>query len=53
MKKYEIMFIINPTILEEGRDAVIEKVTGVLTAAGANIQKERKMGRKKISLSYR
>ena len=25
MKKYEIMYIINPTILEEGRDAVSEK----------------------------
>ena len=47
MKKYEIMYIINPTILEEGRDAVVEKVTGILTAAGATV-----MGRKKISLSY-
>ena len=31
MKKYEIMYIINPTILEEGRDAVVEKVNGILT----------------------
>ena len=49
MKKYEIMFIINPTILEEGRDAVIEKVTGVLTAAGANIQKSEKWGERKLA----
>ena len=44
MKKYEIMYIINPTILEEGRDAVVEKVTGILTAAGATVAKsERKL----------
>ena len=49
MKKYEIMFIINPTVLEEGREAVIEKVTGVLTAAGANIQKSEKWGERKLA----
>ena len=49
MKKYELMFIINPTILEEGRDAVIEKVTGVLTAAGATIEKSEKWGERKLA----
>lgn len=49
MKKYEIMFIINPTVLEEGRETVIEKVTGILTAAGATIQKTEKWGDRKLA----
>ena len=49
MKKYEIMYIINPTILEEGRDAVVEKVTGILTAAGATVAKSEKWGERKLA----
>ena len=46
MKKYEIMYIISPTVLEEGRDAIIEKVSELLTSNGANILKTEKLGRK-------
>lgn len=49
MKKYEIMFIINPTILEEGREAVIEKVTTILTKAGSNVLKSEKWGERKLA----
>ncbi len=49
MKKYEIMFIINPTVLEEAREAVIEKVTGLLTTAGATIEKSEKWGERKLA----
>ena len=49
MRKYEIMYIINPTILEEGRDAVVEKVTGILTAAGATVAKSEKWGERKLA----
>ena len=49
MKKYEIMYIINPTILEAGRDAVVEKVTGILTAAGATVAKSEKWGERKLA----
>ena len=49
MRKYEIMYIINPTILEEGRDAVVEKVNGILTAAGATITKSEKWGERKLA----
>lgn len=49
MKKYEIMYIINPTILEEGRDAVVEKVNGILTAAGATVTKSEKWGERKLA----
>lgn len=49
MKKYEIMYIINPTILEEGREAVIEKVAAVLSKAGANVLKSEKWGERKLA----
>ena len=49
MTKYEIMYIINPTILEEGRDAVVEKVNGILTAAGATVTKSEKWGERKLA----
>ncbi len=49
MTKYEIMYIINPTILEEGRDAVIAKVDAVLTEATATISKTEKWGERKLA----
>jgi len=49
MKKYEIMYIINPTILEEGREALIEKVAAILTKNGANVQKNEKWGERKLA----
>ncbi len=49
MTKYEIMYIINSTILEEGRDAVIAKVDAVLTEAAATISKTEKWGERKLA----
>ncbi|MGL4653310.1 MAG: 30S ribosomal protein S6 [Cetobacterium sp.] len=49
MKKYELMFIINPTILEEGRETVIAKVNNILTAAGATVLKSEKWGERKLA----
>ena len=49
MTKYEIMYIINPTILEEGRDAVIAKVDTILTEAGATLTKTEKWGERKLA----
>lgn len=49
MKKYEIMYIINPTILEEGRETVIEKVATILTKAGSNVLKSEKWGERKLA----
>ncbi|MEG0390957.1 MAG: 30S ribosomal protein S6, partial [Cetobacterium sp.] len=49
MKKYELMFIINPTILEEGRETVIAKVNTILTNAGATILKSEKWGERKLA----
>ena len=49
MKKYEIMYIINPTVLEEGRDAVMAKVNEILTNAGATVAKTEKWGERKLA----
>ena len=49
MKAYEIMYIINPTVLEEGRDAVIAKVNEILTNAGATVAKTEKWGERKLA----
>ncbi|MCQ8212332.1 30S ribosomal protein S6 [Cetobacterium somerae] len=49
MKKYELMFIINPTILEEGREAVIAKVNNILAGAGATVLKSEKWGERKLA----
>ena len=49
MKKYEIMYIINPTVLEEGREALIAEVNSLLTANGAVIAKTEKWGERKLA----
>ncbi len=49
MKKYEIMYIINPTVLEEGREALIANVNTLLTSNGANILKTEKWGERKLA----
>ena len=49
MTKYEIMYIINPTILEEGRDAVIAKVDAILTESAATVTKTEKWGERKLA----
>ncbi len=49
MKKYEMMYIINPTILEEEREALIGKVAALLTKFGANVLKNEKWGERKLA----
>lgn len=49
MKKYEIMYIINPTVLEEGREELINQVNALLTSNGATIAKTEKWGERKLA----
>lgn len=37
MRKYELMYIVKPTFDEEGRNAIIEKLHGILTNNGATL----------------
>ena len=49
MKKYEIMYIINPTVLEEGRDELINQINSLLTANGSTIAKTEKWWERKLA----
>lgn len=49
MRKYELMFIINPTVNAEGRDALITKVEETLTGVGAINLKTEKWGERKLA----
>jgi len=49
MTNYEIMYIINPTVMEDARGAIIEKVEAILTAATATELKTTKMGERKLA----
>ncbi len=48
MKKYEVMFIINPALEDEKREAAIEKVKAVITAEG-EIEKVDAWGMRKLA----
>jgi len=43
------MYIINPTVLEEGRDELINQINSLLTANGATIAKTEKWGERKLA----
>ncbi len=49
MRKYELMFIINPTVMAEGRDALLAKIEETLTNAGATDLKSEKWGERKLA----
>lgn len=49
MRNYEIMYIINPTTTEEEKNATVELVEKILTAAGAAELKTEKWGEKKLA----
>lgn len=49
MTNYEIMYIINPTVMEDARGAIIEKVETILTGANATELKTTKMGERKLA----
>lgn len=49
MRNYEIMYIINPTIMADGRDALVTKVEDVLAASAATEIKTEKWGERKLA----
>ncbi len=44
MKKYEVMYIINSSIDEEKRNALIESLGGIITSQGGKINKTNEWG---------
>ena len=49
MKNYELMFIINPTLEEEKKNAVVEKVTEIITNGGGEVSKTDVWGMRKLA----
>ncbi len=49
MRKYEIMYIIRPTVSEDNRKALIEELSNVLTSNGAEIRKVDEWGMRDLA----
>jgi len=49
MRKYEIMYIIRPTVLEEDRVALIEELNNIFTSRGAEVTKVNEWGMRDLA----
>lgn len=49
MRKYEIMYIIRPTVLEDDRKVLIEELNTIFTSRGAEIIKVNEWGMKDLA----
>ncbi len=49
MRKYEIMYIIRPTVLEDDRKALIEELNTIFTSRGAEVAKVTEWGMKDLA----
>ncbi|MFD1928361.1 30S ribosomal protein S6 [Sporosarcina siberiensis] len=49
MRKYEIMYIIRPTVEDEAKKALIERFNEVLTSNGAEIIESKEWGKRRLA----
>ncbi len=49
MRKYEIMYVIRPTVLEDDRKALIEELNTIFTSRGAEVTKVSEWGMKDLA----
>ena len=49
MRKYEIMYIIRPSVEDEAKKALIERFDGVLTSNGAEIIESKEWGTRRLA----
>jgi small subunit ribosomal protein S6 len=49
MNKYEIMYIIRPNMEEEAQKALVERFNSILTENGAEIEKVKEMGKRRLA----
>lgn len=49
MKAYELMLIINPSLDEEARAAVLEKTQGLITADGGTVDSTDDWGKRRLA----
>ncbi|MHB1341299.1 MAG: 30S ribosomal protein S6 [Coriobacteriia bacterium] len=53
MKAYELMLIMNPTLDEEAREAVLEKTRGIITADGGVVDSEDAWGKRHLTFEMK
>ncbi|WP_153733050.1 30S ribosomal protein S6 [Sporosarcina obsidiansis] len=49
MRKYEIMYIIRPTLEDEAKKALIERFDSILTSNGAEIIESKEWGKRRLA----
>ncbi|GKV57702.1 30S ribosomal protein S6 [Sporosarcina sp. NCCP-2222] len=49
MRKYEIMYIIRPTVEDEAKKALIERFNDILTSNGAEIIESKEWGKRRLA----
>ena len=49
MRSYEVIFILDPALGDEGVDAAVAAATGVVTGAGGQVQEVQKWGKKRLA----
>jgi len=49
MNKYEIMYIIRPTVLEDERNALIEELSNIFTSRGSEVVKKSEWGTRELA----
>ncbi|HEV2491779.1 MAG TPA: 30S ribosomal protein S6 [Terriglobia bacterium] len=49
MRKYEVIFIVRPDIIDEEVEKLVTQMEGVVTGAGGKLEKVEKMGRRRLA----
>lgn len=49
MKAYEVMIIMRPNLDDEAREAVLDKIRGILTAEGGTVDSEEVWGKRRLA----
>lgn len=49
MRKYELMYIIQPTIEEDSKKALVERFNEILTSNGAEIIESKEWGKRRLA----
>jgi small subunit ribosomal protein S6 len=49
LKAYELMLIMRPNLDDEAREAVLEKIRGILTTEGGTVDSEEAWGKRRLA----
>ncbi len=49
MKTYEMLYLLDPAVADEAKDALVQKFEGVVTAANGKVVSTEKWGTKKLA----